>query len=1011
MMLRRTFLLILISVLIFLAVGCTFLTDWLYPPIPDRPKMSLSVEPKPSYIGEEFEVSVSTKPSGTLSFIKVVLVDEINNQEIEMQMENTNRASFSFTVPSSSFKIYTESPFQKIEKENAVWLPSKSTSYYIQDYSPPNVIVNAQRVSLSSNEYDLILNVQERESNIQSVYYEINGQRQYLQALKGEITTSVTLPIGNHMIKGYASNDSNLTGSSSRFYLNVTPPRVDSKPTITLETVSPVEVFDGEMIYLTAQIEDPKSYLDSVEILSNKGWSRRFNFDPLQENYYLNYLIKVEEDQVIKVKAVNGNNISESKEVEIIKKDHKVPDVELTVIPSEDKLEMGTKMELNFTASANDGETLTNIFVLVNGSTYQSFMANNSETYTGKVNYCLMNGENIFTVIAQDTQDARGSSDPIMIEGEKIDRDPPLIMMLLPSVAYKGVDVELPFTVEDYDSGIEGKPIIKNEEEVLNANTFDDYYYIADWTPQATGTYLFTVEAKDTVGNEASATKSVRVKDPTGIVRPTIGELAVTPDPITLGASANVSISVIPPANDLTISPIVQLYVSTPGGNQSGLTNVQENGNIYQASYSPEMKGTHIAQAIVQWDEYQYTKTYNFEVLSPDPTLTFTVEPSQTYIGDEVKIKLQTDTSNPYASVTVIEMSVDDDPLQWTITVNNDQKLYTAEKSTLNLGAGQHIVKVRIRDSFGNESLKTKQFNLIEPTLNINSVNLIPKDGVLNTVYRDSYFEVLIDRTIPENIEVNGTLQVTGHGNDKSFTLESSGNYRYITPDWQPLDQGEYTVSILMDAIVNTDIYDDEYSATVTVYPPEIGKPLLRMRDDSNTLVYGEGFDFELIFNDPNKTNNMTVQMYLVDESFNKVQEVDPITASKVDDVTFVSDEPFKLYRPLTFRGAAKITVIDNAGEYDMPIVYSTNTYTMATPTLFVNLDESKEYYCNLFNSLNLEVTVPGTMNIQVPIIKMNGTVLNANPYETSGNIYRYRIKPTTIDDMPIEIELYEVSD
>src|SRR6056297_1119477 len=211
MILKRILLLIILGVFIFMAVGCTFLTDWLYPPAPNRPKMSLSIDPKPSYIGEEFEVSVSTKPSGTLSFIKVVLVDEINDQEIEMQMDNTNRASFSFTVPSSSFKIYAESPFQKIEKETAVWLPSKSTSYYIQDYSPPNVIVNAQRVSLSSNEYDLILNVQERESNIQSVYYEINGQRQYLQAQKGEISKRITLSIGNHLIKGYASNDSNLT--------------------------------------------------------------------------------------------------------------------------------------------------------------------------------------------------------------------------------------------------------------------------------------------------------------------------------------------------------------------------------------------------------------------------------------------------------------------------------------------------------------------------------------------------------------------------------------------------------------------------------------------------------------------------------------------------------------------------------------------------------------------------------------------------------------------------------
>jgi len=1008
---KKVLFLIILGLLIFLAVGCTFLTDWLYPPVVEKPKMSLSIDPKPSYIGEEFEVTVTTRPSGSLSFIRVVLVDQVNNKEIEIQRDNTNRGTFSFIVPSASFQIYAESPYQKIEKDNAVWLPSKTTAYTLPDFSPPSVIVNATRVSPTSNNYYLILNVQEKESNIQSVFYEIDGQRQYLTAKKGEIQVQVPMSIGNHQIKGYATNDSNLQGSSAMYNLSVTPPRVDSKPIINLETVSPVEAFDGEMIYITAQIEDPKSYLSKVEIVSNKGWNRRFNFDPLQENYYLNYLVKVEDSQTLKIKAINGNNISEQEEIEIIKKDHKVPDVELTVTPAGSKFEVGQKMDLEFSASANDSETLTNIFVLVNGSTYRSFMANNSETYSGRITYNLMKGENVFTVVAQDSQGARGSSDPVMVEGEKIDRTPPLIQMLLPNIAYSGVDVELPFTVEDYDSGIAGNPIIKNEDEELNASTFDGYYYIADWTPGATGNYLFTVEVKDNAGNEASETKSVRVKDPTGIVWPTIGELAVTPDPVTLGGSVTVSISVIPPAQDLTINPIVELNVSSPGGNQAGLTNVQKNGNIYSASFSPETKGAHVAQAIVQWDEYQYTRTDDFEVLSPEPTLTFTVEPSQTYIGDDVEIILQTDTSNPYASVTVIEMSVDEVPLTWQTIVNNDQKLYRAQKSTLNLGAGQHVVKVKIRDSFGNEALKIKQFRLVEPTLEINSVNLKPRESVLNTVYKDSYFEVFIERTIPENLPVNGTLQVNGHGVMQSFTLEASGDYRYVTSDWQPLDQGVYDVDISMEAIVNTDIYSDTYSASVTVYPPEIGQPLMRMQGEANTLVYGEGFDFELIFNDPNKTNDMTVKMYLVDESLVQIPEVNPVTASKVDDVTFVSDEPFKIYRPLTFRGAALITVIDISGEYNMPLVYSTNTYTLATPTLYVNLDETKEYYYNLFNSLDVQITVPGTLSIQNPVIKMDGDVLSANPYNVDGSIYSYRIKPLSIDDMPIEIELYEQSD
>lgn len=1024
---KAIYLVLFIFVLLF--TGCTFLNDLFLLPNETRtpPTVNLTFpDGQPTYIGEDVTIKVATSPAQQVAYIKVVMVDWVNDAEIVQQVENAKQGTFNFKIISSKVSFYVETPFQNKEKSNEKWYPSKDSWFEFTDYSPPELDFSVERISKSNNEYRLRINAVDKESGLKRVYYQIDGVQQTVSNTTGnEINVTVVLEIGMHQIVVSAVNNNNLMNSKEQ-EVNVTPPDVESYPIFEgLKDQEVLEGFRGSTIYIQGIISDSNSYLKKIEIISTAGWSDVINFDPLQESYNLLYPIEVEEDQTITITAYNGNNYQIGVSIIVKVNDHQAPDVDLIQKkPIGSEFEVGTEIEFELSSQAYDEESLENIYYLLNNMPIRIVEVGNEKEFKESFTYRIRNGRNSFTAVAKDSKDAKRTSQEIVITGFKLDDEEPEIVLLMPDVAYKDITTELKFIAEDFDSGVKDASIIIDGTGNYILNGIDNYFYSTNWTPSVVGSSTVEVTVTDKKDNEAKAAKLIMVKDPTGIKWPTIQEVSVNPDPVILGGTVDISLNVVPPADYPELNPIVEFEVSAPGANPGGLTEVERIGNTYRSKYSPNTKGVHNVQAMIQWEDNQVVKDTNFEVLSPEPTLTFTVEPSRTYIGDIVEIRLQTDTSNPYASVTVLEMSVDDDPLIWQTIINNEQLLYNATKSTLNLGPGQHVVKIRIKDSFENETVEIKQFYLVEPVLEIESINLVPINNVKNMVYKDSYFEVLVKQTLPENIasQLEGSLKITGNNEDRSLTLEASGNYRFISEKWTPLQQGNYNVDASLIKVISSKTYEDEFSSVVTVYPPEIGAPLLRLVGDSKTLVYGEAFDFELFFNDPQKAENISVEMYVVDEILQKIDGTDFVKADEDEGNPgrFVSNESFKLYEAIRFKGAAKVIVIDQNGEYEMPTIYSTTTYTLEEPSLDISLvDNAKEYYNNLWNSLDIRVSVPGTLTIQQPVISLEGPGTGNPPYEipTGDNgIYKYKIKPEYDNnvlptELPINITIYEISD
>ena len=848
------YLIILASTLFI--VGCTFMDEWLFPTTtystPPRATLTFA-DGEPTYIGQDFTVRVTLSPRKTVNYIRVVMVDLINDRETVMQQDYAYEGTFKFKVTSSKFRFYVETPYQNKSRGSEVYYPSKDFWYEFADYTPPTVSYSFERVNNESNQYRLNIKAEDEQSGVKEVYLEVDGVRESVNysAEARAIEKIITLSIGYHTVTVYARNEKGLTGFREQT-IEVTPPYSTQPPVIELNMDPSIEVFSGETVYINANVYDNISYLDSVELRSTNGWLKKITFDPIQENYYLNYPVKAEKNEVINIKAKNSNNRTSETNVAIVVNTHKAPDTTLTVTPAVEELEKGSEVEIFFDTEAYDGEKIDMIYLLVNNSTYRTFDVNEETTYTDSAKYTLKNGENTFSVVAVDTMGARGGSNQITITGFKVDREPPSIMMLLPDVAYQGVEVELPFIVEDYDSGLKGSPVLKrmDTDTAMVVNSLGGYYFKSRWVPENIQQYSFSVGATDNSDNYAYAEKTVTVKDPTGILWPTVGTLAAAPNPAKLGDTINLTLSVVPPQTMSQEEINVNFEVGVNGENPEKLTNIVNNGNIYSAAYKPELAGNYSGTAYIYWGDDNVSETTAFTIESPAPTMTFSVEPSKTYTGGNVVLSLITDTTNPFASVTVLEMSADLIPLTWSVIETNDQRIYRATKSTIDLPSGQHIARAKIRDTFGEESVAEKLFYTEPPELVIKSVNLTPKIGQIFRVYNPVDFEVYLESTIPPEIVASGEVElIPPAGITKTVQLQQATDnvYKYLSEQsWIPDQEGQFEVNVKFNALIGTELLEASNTQLVDIQEQDIVIDITASPMSIDNITVGR--EVELVF-------------------------------------------------------------------------------------------------------------------------------------------------------------------
>jgi len=858
---KTAFFIILIFVLFF--SGCTFLGDFFLFQNDERTSTNVNLtfpDGQPSYIGQNLEVKVSSTPAKKLAYIKTVLVDHVNDKEIVQLAENTNQGVFSFKINSSKISFYVETPYQNKENGKEKWYPSKNSWYEIQDYSPPELDFSTERINQTNNEYRLRINARDNESGLKRVYYEINGVQKSLSLPDndGEITTTLTLKIGLHQITVSAVNQNNLMNQKEE-EINVTPPDVISYPVIEgFNDQDVIDVFTGETVYIQGTISDDRAYIQKIELISSTGWMDVITLDPLEASYNLLYPIEVFENQTLTVIAYNGNNYQTTATIIINAKEHKAPDIKLTQInPMGSEFEIGTEIEFRIEAQAHDDETITDIYCLLNNMPIKVIDVGNEESYNDTFSYKLRNGRNSFTVVAIDTKGAKKTSKEILITGFKVDETKPEIFLLMPDVAYKDITTKLEFIAEDFDSGVDEANISIDGNTNYILNGIDNYYYSTNWTPSAIGQSKVEVTVSDKEGNVAKAQKMITVKDPTGIKWPTIQDVLVSPNPVKLGGTVDISLNVIPPADFPELDPIVVFQVTSPSTSSGsrGFVEVQKNGNTYIGSYHPDTKGIHNVKATVQWDDNQVVKNTSFDVLSPEPTITLTLDPERTFFGDDIEVRLTMGTTNPYASITNLKMMVGESKtLEWEKIITEDQTIYFATFSTINLEIGQNLVYATIEDTFGNRIQKTKAFYLEQPQLQINSLNMIPKIGSKFMVYNPVKFEVFIDRNLPEQLKVNGEIKVQSANSQnripQSFDLNQApdNHYKYISEiDWIPGTEGPHSVEVYMDTYINTTHLEDRHTELVTINPQEIIVDIVAspMNLDSITVAR----EVEFIFN------------------------------------------------------------------------------------------------------------------------------------------------------------------
>ncbi len=1094
------------------------------------PDLDITVVPNnPSYVGQSLKVRISTFPVSKVSYIKVTAKNFITGEETILPVEkNVSSAEFILKVNSSEFAFYVEIPGKLKKYNREIWWPSKENPLKVRDSSPPEVSLNVFRISENTNQYDIKLDVNETQSLITRKWITVDDQPIELDGTR----LLKELSVGNHVIRGYAKNEFDVVGSSFNNYLEVSPPKGDSYISFNWSNPQTITTFKEERVDLIAEIYDRKSYMKKVEVLLPSGGKKRYNFDPLIPSFDLSYSFTALESGQINVIATNGNDKTQTSTLNLVVDDHKAPKVVLTPNTAV-SIKEGEILPFKVKAESQSNSKIEKLFFLVDGSTVKSMTDVFEMTTEMDYPWTVKRGKHTIYAIAIDERGAKGYSDSIEITGLVDDKEPPVIQLFVPAVAYTGIETNISCSIRDIDSGLSGLPEIKvvEDDRSLIPQTFDNSFYFAKWTPGSIGLKTISITARDKAGNTDTKQAVIEVKDPTGIVLPTILDLGAYPNPVYRGESVKLSVTVIPPSKSNSITPIIEFQVIPANGTGISITGITKDENVYSASYKPENSGIHNIVANIQWGDYSYTKTGTFEVLSPEPGSDFTVEPTVAYLGDNVTLWLNPYTDNPNASITVQSMAFDSKTLNFNFTQNEitGHKIYFATASTIDSQTGNRLATARFSDNFGNIVNKQSSVYLRMPVLGIAGLNINSMVGSEYQAYTPVSFELLLNKTYPETLVPTGriritdiqpsgsrkeeTIELTKHATD-SFILVSknnwlppaAGNYLveasvFMTIGSQTLDDilaenivvnpaaiditlnsspvsieritvgREVDLDFLVTGIPDSDqvssfqyaifkgndiyvksrtlqetqpglyrdsldpfLLSDDYHliATVTTIAPsvkvkrwdffvlssEIRKKTFKLDGNANNLVYGKDMFFDLELENPNRIENLSIKMFLVDENEQKLPGVDPITAEPDSEFKiFRNKTAFRMYDSSRFTVAASVS-IEEVPQIDLPTMYGDSIYFMPEPNVSVFFDNTNKYYDGFISSLSLTVTKPSNMNIQVPKIKVldGGGNVNPIPYSTdtsdpSSHYYDFYITPEKLGDIVVEVNVYESDD
>ncbi|HPE70250.1 MAG TPA: hypothetical protein PLF96_13085 [Thermotogota bacterium] len=676
--------------------------------------------------------------------------------------------------------------------------------------------------------------------------------------------------------------------------------------------------------------------------------------------------------------------------------------------------------------------------------------------------------------------------------------------------------------------------MIEETEETFIPMTFDNQFFYTTWRPGTVGLITFTVSAIDKSGNQATRQSTIEVKDPTGVLLPTISNLGAFPNPVMMGNSVQINITIVPPAQGGGTTPVVQFEITSPTGANYSPTGITQTGNVHSATFFPVDEGVHSVVAHVQWGETSYSKSCTFQVLSPDPESDFTVYPTETYLGNMVTLTLNPYSSNPNANITVQSMTFAGRPLTPVIQQNPGTgiPMYVATTTTITNSTGTNVAFAKFTDNFGNAEERQAQVNLKTPVVTITGFNITPSVGSQPQAYNPIHFEVILDKsTLPSGIVPSGEITISELGDTPRAQVTiplvqdaSETNVLQSQTDWLPPKEGTYSlaakavlqvgafsfsaqqeeivevfpaaIDITLDsspvsleritvgrqidlefsvfgipasdtvhsfqyAIYHEDNihvaprtleedtpgqYTDRLDpfmeagpyqiiATVTtiapavktktwdfsVLPSEIRKKVFKLDGNSQNLVFGQPMDFILELENPTKIENLGIKMFLVDENYNRIMNIDPIVARVQDDEVFSqfkNETPFLLYQEASFTIAASIT-IEEVPQINLPTAYGDTIYHMYAPKTQIAIDGSRKYYRGYAGSIDVTVTKPVSMEIQPPVMTLanpaDGT-LEPTPYSSSSTYptvinYRYKITPQVAGNIGVQAQLFEKED
>jgi hypothetical protein len=369
---------------------------------------------------------------------------------------------------------------------------------------------------------------------------------------------------GTHRLVAVVTDNSGNIVSSAPVDLTVTA-GTSQPPTVTLANPGPQ--ISGATVNLTATASDPDGTVASVQFLVNGAALSTDATPPFTATWVPT---QAGTYRLTAIATDNSGNQTVSVAVNVTVTASSVPVVEITSPAGASTVVVGNAQTITATATSTNG-TVSQVAFYVNGA-----ILGVANQFPYAISWTpVTTGPYILTAIGTDNHGNEGSATPVSVTVGTSTGTAPTVTFTSPA-ALSTLPVNATTSIAVDANATAGLTIARVQFYANGAplGTITGFPYVLPWTPLATGSYVLSAVATDTLGNQTTASRSVTVSGGTPptvtVSSPTGGATYAVGNSISLSAQVALGSGLINNFKWFANGVRIQEVIVTPGGQSGG---------------------------------------------------------------------------------------------------------------------------------------------------------------------------------------------------------------------------------------------------------------------------------------------------------------------------------------------------------------------------------------------------------------------------------------------------------